>query len=446
MEEDTKSTSLRSAYLHQPSVQGQLERLEAAVDSATELLGFETAHNPEILYAIDIIEDYIKTKKRVCYGGTAINSILPKSMQFYKEDTDLPDYDFFSPDPQDDIKAIVKILQEAGFREINERVGVHEGTFKILVNFIPIADITFMDKKFYSILQERAIRKDGIYYCDPDFLRMMMYLELSRPRGEVSRWTKVYERLLLLNHAFPSKPKCNELPRAPDIEPELREVILQFIINTNRILIGAEVAAVYSFSLAMKKYHAPGIQWFVRNGGAVVFITPSILADSLELRKLLGKENTDVDVVKGTNEIVPDHVILRYKKRIVAILVEETACHSFNAIPLEGGKQILMGSLDTLITFYMALHIFTKDSVRLGYSIQCLCDKMVQMTIELRRRKKKTAFPAFSITCSGYQKGISTLLREKAARILREKKKQKTRTSSGKKKGGSRAITRKQFN
>jgi hypothetical protein len=91
MEEDTKSTSLRSAYLQQPSVKLQVDRLEAAVDNATELLGFETAHNPEILYAIDIIEDYIKSKKRVCYGGNAIISILPQSMQFYKEDTDLPD-------------------------------------------------------------------------------------------------------------------------------------------------------------------------------------------------------------------------------------------------------------------------------------------------------------------------------------------------------------------
>lgn len=441
MEEDTKFTSLRSAYLQQPSVQGQLERLEAAVENASELVGFETAHNPEILYALDIIEDYIKNKKRVCYGGTAINSILPKSLQFYNEDTDLPDYDFFSPNPDEDIKAIVKILQDAGFREINERIGVHEGTFKILVNFTPIADITFMDKKFYSIIQGRAIRKDGIYYCDPDFLRMMMYLELSRPRGEVSRWSKVYERLLLLNYAFPVKAKCNELPRAPDIEPELREIVLQYIINTNRILIGAEVAAVYSFSLVMKKYQSPGIQWFVRNGGAVVFITPSILADSLEIRNLLGKENTEVDVVKGSNEIVPDHVILRYKKRIIAILVEETACHSFNAIPLQGGKQLLLGSLDTMITFYMALHIFTKDSIRLGYSIQCLCDKMVEMTIELRRRKNKSALPPFSISCSGYQKGIASLLRERAARILRARKKQKTKSASSLKRGNG---TRKQ--
>jgi hypothetical protein len=130
---------------------------------------------------------------------------------------------------------------------------------------------------------------------------------------------------------------------------------------------------------------------------------------------------------------VPDRVIIRYKKRIVAILVEETACHSFNTIPLKGDKQLSVGTLDTMITFYMALHIFTKDNVRLGYSIQCLCDKMIEMTVELRRRRKKTFFPPFSITCHGYQEGISTLLRERAARILRERKKRKTKSVNKKK-------------
>jgi hypothetical protein len=201
-------------------------------------------------------------------------------------------------------------------------------------------------------------------------------------------------------------------------------------------LIGAEVAATYSFSLAMKKFHAPGVQWFVRNGGAVVFITPSILADSLDLRSALGKEETEVEVIKGEGEIIPDRVLLRYKKRIVAILVEETACHSFNTIPLKDGKQISIGSLDTMITFYMALHIFTNDNIRMGYSIQCLCDKMIELTIELRRRRKKTYFPPFSITCHGYQKGIATLLRERGARILRERKKQKTRSTNKKKMRG----------
>ncbi len=443
MEEDLQKTSLRSAYLRQSSVQDQIRRLEAAVEEASESLNFETAHNPEILYAIDIVEDFIRSKKRVCYGGTAINAILPSSLQFYNSESDLPDYDFFSPSPQEDIAKLVQLLTEAGFREINQRVGVHEGTYKVLVNYIPIADITHMEKSTFKIISERAIRKDGVYYCDPDFLRMMMYLELSRPRGDVSRWAKVYERLLLLNHAFPMKNKCKQLPRAPDITSEIREVILNYLLEKNRTLIGAEVAALYMFSLNKRKYHDPSLQWFVHNGGAVVFLSSEILADSLELRNRLGKDVTQVEVVKGTKELVPDRVILRANKRIVAILVEEQACHSYNTIQLKNDKKIHIGSIDTMLQIYFALAIFTKDQVRLGYSIQCLCQRLVDVSIKLRNKKDSGIFPEFSITCSGYQKGLATLLRERGARILRERKKQK----STKKVGGRRlrTTTRKVF-
>ena len=45
----------------------------------------------------NILETFLKTKKFVCYGGTAINNILPKDQQFYDKNIELPDYDFFSP-------------------------------------------------------------------------------------------------------------------------------------------------------------------------------------------------------------------------------------------------------------------------------------------------------------------------------------------------------------
>ena len=49
------------------------------------------------------------------------------------------------------------------------------------------------------------IVKKGIRYAPPDFLRMSMYLELSRPDGDVSRWEKVQKRLVLLNTHYPLK-------------------------------------------------------------------------------------------------------------------------------------------------------------------------------------------------------------------------------------------------
>ena len=42
-----------------------------------------------------------------------------------------------------------------------------------------------------------------MHYASPNFLRMSMYLELSRPKGDVTRWEKVLNRLILLNKHYP---------------------------------------------------------------------------------------------------------------------------------------------------------------------------------------------------------------------------------------------------
>ena len=48
---------------------------------------------------------------------------------------------------------------------------------------------------------------NGIYYCAINYLRMSMYLELSRPDGDVSRWEKVLKRLSLFNKHYPLRGK-----------------------------------------------------------------------------------------------------------------------------------------------------------------------------------------------------------------------------------------------
>ena len=106
MEEDIQE--FQFDILKKPSIQRQIERLAAAADEASELIKYESAHNSEIQYAIDIVAKFLRKKKRVCYGGTAINAILPRSLKFYDPQKDLPDYDFFTPHPEQDIKDIVK--------------------------------------------------------------------------------------------------------------------------------------------------------------------------------------------------------------------------------------------------------------------------------------------------------------------------------------------------
>jgi len=73
----------------------ELAILRQAVDKAEEIQGKNTANSPEVKKIISIVENFLRSKKLICYGGTAINNILPKQDQFYNKDIEIPDYDFF---------------------------------------------------------------------------------------------------------------------------------------------------------------------------------------------------------------------------------------------------------------------------------------------------------------------------------------------------------------
>jgi hypothetical protein len=183
----------------------ELEILREAVDLVEKRKGAAVIQDPKVQDIISIVEKFIADKKLVCYGGTAINNILPEDAQFYNKDIELPDYDFYSDNALDHAKELADIYYNAGYEDVEAKSGVHHGTYKVFVNFTGIADITQMEPALFKAITRDAIIKKGIRYAPPDFLRMAMYLELSRPDGDVSRWEKVQKRLTLLNTHYPLK-------------------------------------------------------------------------------------------------------------------------------------------------------------------------------------------------------------------------------------------------
>ena len=190
----------------------ELEILREAVDLMEKRKGAKIIQDPQVKKIISIVEEFIADKKLVCYGGTAINNILPEDAQFYNKDIELPDYDFYSDNALDDAKDLADIYYKAGYEDVEAKSGVHHGTYKVFVNFTGIADITQMEPALFKAISRDAIVKKGIRYAPPDFLRMAMYLELSRPDGDVSRWEKVQKRLTLLNTHYPLKGyQCDKI-------------------------------------------------------------------------------------------------------------------------------------------------------------------------------------------------------------------------------------------
>ena len=82
----------------------ELAILRQAVDKADVKEGTKMLSDPEVKKIIEIVEQFLRDTRRVCYGGTAINALLPPHDQFYDMNVELPDYDFFSPNPIKDAK------------------------------------------------------------------------------------------------------------------------------------------------------------------------------------------------------------------------------------------------------------------------------------------------------------------------------------------------------
>ena len=173
----------------------ELKILRDSIDKAEEREK-RKKNGPEIQDIINIVEDFIRKKKLICYGGTAINNILPQEDQFYDRDLEIPDYDFFSPNALNDAKELADIYAKK-YDEVEAKAGIHFGTYKVFVNYIPVADITYMNIELFKAIEKDSISVGGILYTPPDYLRMSMYLELSRPEGDVSRWEKVLKLSLI---------------------------------------------------------------------------------------------------------------------------------------------------------------------------------------------------------------------------------------------------------
>ena len=70
-------------YFNKVKFQNQIELIKKASEEAQHKIDYFTAHDIEILHAISIVEDFLKKKHRICYGGQAINAHLPVKYKFY---------------------------------------------------------------------------------------------------------------------------------------------------------------------------------------------------------------------------------------------------------------------------------------------------------------------------------------------------------------------------
>ena len=393
----------------------ELAILRNAVDETEKIHSGKIANSTEVKQMITILENFLISKRLICYGGTAINNILPIYAQFYNKDLEVPDYDFFSKDAINDAKELTDIYYKNGYKEVEAKSGVHYGTFKVFVNFIPMADITHLNPIIFDALQKEAISVAGIRYSPPNYLRMAMYLELSRPAGDVSRWEKVLKRLTLLNTYYPLKPDidCHTVDFQRGMEKDssnsekLYFIIRDSLVEQGVIFFGGFASSIYS------KYMPKEQQTLLKK-------VPDfdVLAENPERSALVIKEKLiekGFKIVKtifhsAIGEVVPENVEITVDGETMAFIYRPIACHNYNKIRV-GQSEINVATIDTMLSFYLAfLYVdkpyFNKDRI--------LCmSKFLFDVQEKNRLEQKGLLKRFSTSCYGEQATLETMRAEK---------------------------------
>jgi hypothetical protein len=394
----------------------ELAILRMAVDQAEDKMGKRVLNSEDVQKIIDIVEEFIKRKKEICYGGTAINNILPEEDRFYNKDVELPDYDFFSENAMDDAKELTDIYYKKGFVDVEAKSGQHHGTYKVFVNYMAVADITQMSSEIFSALKKDAISISGMLYAPPNFLRMSMYLELSRPAGDVSRWEKVLKRLTLLNKNYPiTDIDCNNVNFQRKMENKADEDLIydtvkNTLIHQGVVFFGGFANVLYS------QYMPSNFRKKIEKLADfdVLSNTPEKTADIIKERlDDNGIKNVKIINHESIGEMVPEHYELKVGKDTILFIYKPIGCHSYNVLMMNGNK-LKIATIDTMLSFYLAF-LYANKSYYNQFIDRLLCMSTFLFDVQQKNRlSQKGLLKRFSITCYGYQPTIEEIKAEKA--------------------------------
>jgi hypothetical protein len=396
----------------------ELAILRMAVDQAEEKMGKRVVNSEDVQKIIDIVEEFIIRKKEICYGGTAINNILPEEDRFYNKEVEIPDYDFFSENALEDAKELANIYYKKGFIDVEAKSGQHHGTYKVFVNYMAVADITYLPKEIFKALKKDSISVGGILYAPPNFLRMSMYLELSRPAGDISRWEKVLKRLTLLNKNYPiTDIDCNNIDFQREMEhreneDKIFETVKNTLINQGVVFFGGFANTLYSQYMPanLRKKILKIADFDVLSNNPE--ITAEVIKERLDDN---GIKNVKIVKQSAVGEIVPEHYEVKVGKDSILFIYKPIGCHSYNILILNG-KKIKVATIDTMLSFYLAF-LYANRPYYNEFIDRILCMSKFLFDVQQKNRlAQKGLLKRFSITCYGHQESVEEMKAEKAAK------------------------------
>lgn len=294
-----------------------------------------------------IIEDFIVSNNLIIYGGAALNSLLPEKDKFYDK-YDLPDYDVFCVNPKDKGIELANILKTKGYKYIEFKDAIHEGTYKLFVDFIAVLDLTETPLKFYNYMIKNA-EKDldtNILICPIELLKWSLYNEMASPKSSIHRWTKLFKRINIINKKINIKNKIDisqykNINNGKISRTQIKDIIKNIKMYDSSFIIIGDFAINY-FTKIVKKI----------NYLELISEEPEKIINTLS-----NIFNINVKKSNKIFEFVPQkYTLFDSNNNIFAIIykIPENKCYSYS---YDDKLNFNIGTIDTTMTFLYSNYI-----------------------------------------------------------------------------------------
>jgi hypothetical protein len=384
----------------------------------------KTQKDREMLYEkyismYNITKTFLKEKGLLLYGGLALNLSLPKDKRFYDQ-YELPDYDFLSYSAVAHAKELADRYHEQGYEYVEVRPGIHYATFKVYVDFMPVADITDIPLRLFEYFSEISREEKPLLLANnPNldinivplaFIRLEFHKELSRPEGYIERWPKVYKRMTIFYNTYPLHfQKCDEVYTDEDNDriPELTNIVMNYAKSHGNPVLGMEALKVYL------RYHGikvPAKYTFATNMSQVDLLTMDLDHTTSSLYNIISGMldiNEKVTVKQHSplnkSEFLPAHAIISLVSnkttRHICTVYNVQACYSYKVID---GYNIL--TIDSFLSMMYA-SLFTRREYYDVEKIKCMINILLNIQAQ-HLKSKKYIWKRFDILCYGNQPRI----------------------------------------
>jgi len=330
---------------------------------------------------------------------------------------DIPDYDVFSPNAMEHAKMLASVYANLGFPNVEAKSAIFFGTYKVFVNFIPVADITHLYEPVFNIIQNKSILKNNILFSPPNYLRMSIYQELSRPYGDVTRWSKVYERLTLLNenHPFYYDVDLTQNNMISNKENKfIYEKIVNMCVQQQYVLFGDLGLSFYKHYFP-KKYKKEIDMKELKQ----IYI---LIEDHKQVLNELNKLNIKYNVISHTKEykFINSFYEIEINGQSLMYIFTTNSCQSYNIIK-RGGVNFCIATIDTILSIYYAIEFLNESSIN-NDNVLSYC----YLLENIHSDNKTNILRRFYIPCVGKQTMIEDIRKERDEKYTKYKKNKKS--------------------